>query len=625
MAASAWTLVPPDAAAWTPVAPDAPKPDARNAIQKSFDTNTQINPSDTLLQKGLKSVVGTVGAPFVHPIDSIMGLIPKDFATQYQEAQKQPKQSLASGLVTGAGQAFGNLVLGAVGGEGIRAAAPIVAPVITPAMEAVGSKMQDIGINRINKTVGSLTEDFRHGSNPARGYLDQNLGASSSQRSIASKADAALSDVGQKLGQVYEKASANTPKIPVQDVADAIAQPIRQAHDLETGAFGGGNTGPLEDYAARIKPVLAVAQEKGGFTPKELFDLKQRLTQNINWRSTDPGAPTLNGIREDQYGALTQILSDAVPETKKLNQAYSDLSALKKRASLRADTGSQPLTNFKEQALAASGGSAIGTGVGAAIAGPTGAAVGGFVGGGAGLIADSIPAKTAVASGIYKGGRALSSAASRFRAGTTEAGGNYVAGGNPNEPSNGSSNNNQNNYQVQPPNGVYGTTDVTPEIINPSQMSRSRMGVGIDGRGGTLIRPLAQLPAPAPPPGPSPGLYGTTNVPADVINANALSQSRMGIGQNGRGGTLVRPMGLLPAPEAAPLKGSALWQELGAAKLQDHISRETNSDVSPSDISKLANTPQGKSLLIQASDLSPGSAAMKNLTKQIQAVLGRTK
>ena len=89
-----------------------------------------------------------------------------------------------------------------------------------------------------------------------------------------------------------------------------------------------------------------------------------------------------------------------------------------------------------------------------------------------------------------------------------------------------------------------------------------------------------------------------------------------------------------PLTNAIPagLKGQARWSALGTAKLQDHIARDvtsgTQSDLTvltPNAIDDLQSTQQGKDLLMQASDLKPGSAAMKNLARQISASLARTK
>ena len=54
-----------------------PPPDSRSLLQKaqdSFDANTKTSPKEPLLETGLKSVVGAIGTPFVHPMDTAKGL-----------------------------------------------------------------------------------------------------------------------------------------------------------------------------------------------------------------------------------------------------------------------------------------------------------------------------------------------------------------------------------------------------------------------------------------------------------------------------------------------------------------------------------------------------------------------
>lgn len=61
-----------------PSAPSAPEPTQTGffkGIQDSFDKNTQTSPKEPLLETGLKSVVGTIGAPFVHPIKTAEGIL----------------------------------------------------------------------------------------------------------------------------------------------------------------------------------------------------------------------------------------------------------------------------------------------------------------------------------------------------------------------------------------------------------------------------------------------------------------------------------------------------------------------------------------------------------------------
>lgn len=74
----------------------------------------------------------------------------------------------------------------------------------------------------------------------------------------------------------------------------------------------------------------------------------------------------------------------------------------------------------------------------------------------------------------------------------------------------------------------------------------------------------------------------------------------------------------------AILKGQDKWAQLGLAKLANHLGRDASSAISARDVEALSKTTRGKSLLIQASDLNPGSAAMKNLVKQIPLAISQS-
>lgn len=68
----------------------------------------------------------------------------------------------------------------------------------------------------------------------------------------------------------------------------------------------------------------------------------------------------------------------------------------------------------------------------------------------------------------------------------------------------------------------------------------------------------------------------------------------------------------------APLKGTAKWVSQGEAKLLEHVANDSASALTSKDIAALSNTPQGKSILVRASSLTPGSSAMKNLLKSVK-------
>jgi hypothetical protein len=90
--------------------------DDRNAIQKSFDQNTQTSPKDSLLETGLKSVVGAIASPFIHPLDTLSGMAhavahPID---QVHSEVNQLYQDKADGGLGYAGTKFAGNVLGSV-------------------------------------------------------------------------------------------------------------------------------------------------------------------------------------------------------------------------------------------------------------------------------------------------------------------------------------------------------------------------------------------------------------------------------------------------------------------------------------------------------------------------------
>lgn len=423
----------------------------------------------------------------------------------------------AMGTLTGAAINAAPIVAGAVEKVPIadaalsKVAAPVQAGVdavgssARSAVSATGQAAEDAGIGLMNKTVGTLKSDFKRGANPARGYFDTGNGPSLTMGSIADKAATSLDTVGKALGDAYKGATDKGVLIPFDTVAEKMAAPIQKAIDLETGPGGTGNLAAIKGYVDQFEPTFAKAQAAGGFTPSELFDIKRSIAQNTNW--SDPTQFNLKSVRQQQAGALSGILSDAVPETTQLNQNYQDLTKLVDRAEERANTGSRPLTAHIYKA----GGTVLGAAAGAM----DGHAV---LGAAAGAALDSVPFKTTLASGLVKGGRALQSFAAPSEAASMEG---VTAG----------------------------------------------------------------------------------DMPTDQTN-----------GKNGN------PQGTPPRLGNGSTTGPDAWVNAGAEKVAVHVAQDPTSGISKSDIANAAQTAKGRSLLIKASDLTPGSAAMKNLVVQLKGV-----
>jgi hypothetical protein len=107
---------------------------------------------------------------------------------------------------------------------------------------------------------------------------------------------------------------------------------------------------------------------------------------------------------------------------------------------------------------------------------------------------------------------------------------------------------------------------------------------------------------------------GGTVVPGEVPPSDLENNGANNKGQNPQ----------LPPPSTssnAITKGPAAWINSGISKLSDHIASDPSSGITAQNITDLAKTPAGKSLLMRASSLKPGSAMMKNLTLQAKRLL----
>jgi hypothetical protein len=278
----------------------------------------------------------------------------------------------------------------------IKSAVPAVGRVIS----ATGAAAEDAGVGLMNKTVGALKPDFKRGANPARGYFAAGNGPASSMQSLADKAASSKAYVGKQIGSTIDAATASGTKIPATDVASVLSPPIQKGMDLELGPGGMGNTASIENYSAGFRPALKKAVQDGGMTPRELFDMKRGVAQNTNW--SDPSQFNLKAIRQQQSGAMSGVLGDAIPELPELNSQYGDLSKFAARAQLRAETHSMPLTSL----MAKTGMSTAGAIPGLIEGNPLHATMGAA----AGVLADSVPVKSTIASGLFYGGKKLSQA-----------------------------------------------------------------------------------------------------------------------------------------------------------------------------------------------------------------------
>lgn len=405
MATGAWKPVQEDTSAWKPV-PDVPqaKPGLLDTMAANWKNNTTEQPGDDPITTISKRAASNIGQLVSHPIDSITGGLRSAFGTESPEGKvEQPPsllapykgQGFAKGLEHAAGDAAANIVTGGAV-EGLRA--PIAATA-----EKLGPAMQDAGVAKINRVVGSLKPDFNRGANPGKGYFQAGMGPSASMGSIAEKAARAKEGFGEQIGDAIDSGTGSGVLIPTSEAVRPIAEPINKWHSILSGP-GGGSTVPAEELSASFRPSIQSAAEKGGYTPRELFDVKRNVAQNTSW-----GDPTQIGgkqVRQQITGGISNTLADHVPEIRDLNSGYQNTSKLALRSADRASTA-RPSLSAVGKGVANAGMTAIG----AATHGPVGALVGALPG-----MVDSVPIQTGLASGLYYGGGALGRFADRLPA-----------------------------------------------------------------------------------------------------------------------------------------------------------------------------------------------------------------
>jgi hypothetical protein len=579
-------------------------PDANpsgNAVQRVVDNLTTVTPAQEAATKSIPVIGGAlnqaqkfgagaiqgVTQPFVHPLDTLSGI--GQMIAHPIDTGKQMVQSAIENPAQTAGNLVGGAVLGNAAGEVAGPAAELAKKAAAPIAKTVGQAAQDAGTGLVNKTVGTLKNDFKRGANPGRGYLETGNGPALTMRGIAEKSADAAEATGQKLDAAYKAADGSGKLIPVQDVANAIAEPMKEAHEVATGV--GAPKGLLEDlkyHASTFRNVIAQGQEQGGFTPSQVWKIKKDLAKATSW--SDPTQVGLKSVTQQQVGALSGVLQEAIPEVGPLNQSYMDLLKMSARAEERANTGSRPLTAHIYKALM--------MGTGAMAGGMEGNPLLGLA---AGAAMDSVPGKTAIATGLFRGGRALSGLGERL-APTDSVTVEGVA-------SNGLRNNAQGykpqNPQLSPPGPFDLRSGENPSIGLPSP---ARQQFLTPETAGTVpqasnypqlneaaarmkVQPTQFNPQPTPTP--------SSGRPLSVTPSGQVALESKA----------------LPAPSAAApkLSGRALWAKKGSANLAAH-------GVSASEIEALSNTAKGKQLLVIASGLTPGSAAMKGIVRQIKAL-----
>ena len=407
--ASAWTPVDEsapqqDTSAWTPVDETAgapvQKPSILAQMASNWQSNTAPKPSDGTFGTAVHNIGGRAAqslvSPLLHPIDTArsalaVGLDNGITGDASQNPLVQRGQELRNEWNSDKGLAVENLAGDAIG-TGISAGAgKALGVAVKPLANAAAPKLKAAGGMLVDRAAGSLQKDFKRGAEPGRSYLEGGGTPALTMRSLAGKASQVKDTAGTQLGDAYSSSTAN---IPVPRVFDAIASPVQKLRNLQSGPGGTGIPDSVTAYESNMLPTLVNAEQRGGFTPRQLFDeVKQPISKSTRWN--DPSLYDLNKVRQETTGAIGGLLTDAVPETTGLNKIYQGAGNLAGRASLRANTGSAPLSTMGRRALEAGLGGALGAKAGVGHLGVLAAGL------------DSVPGLTTGGYGLYHAGVGL--------------------------------------------------------------------------------------------------------------------------------------------------------------------------------------------------------------------------
>lgn len=214
-------------------------------VQNDFDTRMATDPKDPLMLTGLKSVIGAVGTPLVHPWETIKNVAkmasdasPPGALANEIAGRKGIPQEIGEGIGRDihegglpyagtklAGNIFGGLALGA----------PVDAAV--PLARALGGAAERGGLGVINHAIDATPKMMKYGQNPARGLVDEGIAPSLSKFSLANKVDAVLPQAG---ARVSDAVHASPNSVPLTDIARSIESPVAEARGIIEGP-GGGN------------------------------------------------------------------------------------------------------------------------------------------------------------------------------------------------------------------------------------------------------------------------------------------------------------------------------------------------------------------------------------------------
>lgn len=269
-------------------------------------------------------------------------------------------------------------------------------PPVKGAMTGASEALQKRAGKSLNRTFRVEPKTSDAGLNPARTYLDPEhpVGVAPTSQAVADQAGNRVATIDAEMEAAVRGASKNGSRAPGSTVHHQLRTAFQQ--ELAAASTPGDAIDPTlaNLYWEKLEPKLANAEQNGGYTPQDLWNLKTLIDKNL-----DPTDTSLLGkVRKSHSQILTGLLEESVPEISGMEQTRNDLKALQQHAQKRADTGYFPPDRIVPEILLRGALNEIGHSFG-------------HVGRGLATIAPdilrSIPFRTAYATGLNALGKSL--------------------------------------------------------------------------------------------------------------------------------------------------------------------------------------------------------------------------
>lgn len=268
---------------------------------------------------------------------------------------------------------------------------------------AVSDAVQNAGTSVMNKVVlGAKPRNMKFSADPGQAVLDNTSGVFPSKSAMATTLDDALHNkVGPQISEAYRRADAAGTTVTPQELQAAIQPALNKARSFANGPGGSASRGAsIDELEQSLSPYTD--PNRGPLTPSEVWQAKRMLDKNTPWK--DFTQRDLNNTKQQVSSGIGGLLDSKVPELSGLNRSYQGLVQASK---LAADRAARSPSVWGSAVQSAAGGELVhlaGGGLGSMATGVIAPAV-----------LRSVPAQSAFASGLYRGGTALKSLPSAAR------------------------------------------------------------------------------------------------------------------------------------------------------------------------------------------------------------------